>query len=300
MTTIHLNKLSGQWQSTNYAMSLSKSRIIRLCYTNKEEAISVGFWDRFCDLFRPEKKARVLAAVWDFIHAADNNVSGKMGTLLPENAIKTFLLLKDLSDKPDAFVAELKMITQEQGRYYLLANFRINNNMLCHVPFSFTNEAEMGNWIRSNTFIRTEKCNDNNELTKQILEIAVQNGINLRKINLEKAILRQINLISAKLPNANLRNADLRYNDLRSANLQDADLQDADLRDADLRDADLQNADLRNADLRGAKLDGIKNLQGFYLKGAKMKGATYNGKPLTSENIKAYFPDAIPQFINWE
>ncbi|KAB3085331.1 hypothetical protein F9222_24065 [Escherichia coli] len=290
MTTIRLNKLGGQWQHINYAMSLSNTRIYRLCNSaNKAAAISVGFWDRACDLFRPEKKAHVLAAVWDFIHSADNNGSGNEETLLPEKARKAFLRLKDLSDKPGVFVAELEITKREYGQYVLQAVFRINNEMVGNTPHYFTDEMEMKSWISNNPFIKAEKCYDNNELTKQILESAVRNGIGLRNIHLENVNLRGANLQGANLQRARLQSADLR----------EAKLQKARLRGAHLQGTRLQGANLQGADLRGASLGGPL-LQGTRLGRARMKGSTYNGEPLTRENISRFLTDAInTDMIDW-
>ncbi|KAB3084855.1 hypothetical protein F9222_24780 [Escherichia coli] len=285
MTTIRLNKLSEQWKHINYVMSLSNTRINRLCNsTNKEEAISVGFWDRFCDLFRPEKKAHVLATVWDFIHAADNNASGNEETLLPEKAIKAFRRLKDLSDKPDAFVAELEMTKQEQDQYGLWADFRINNETVGRTKHSFTDETEMKNWISNNTFIRTEKSSNNNELTKQILESAVRNGIGLYNIRLE---------------NVNLRGANLRRANLWGANLQGADLRGADLRGANLWGTLLRGADLQGVNLQGTDLQGVC-LQGAKLARAKMKGTTFHIVPLATRNITQFLTGAVnTDMVDW-
>jgi len=105
---------------------------------------------------------------------------------------------------------------------------------------------------------------------RELVEVAVKKGANLRyadlrSANLYSADLRYANLQyadlrSADLRYANLQYADLRYADLCSAdlcyaNLQDANLYSADLRYADLRSANLRSADLRSADLCSANLD---------------------------------------------
>ncbi len=75
MTTIRairLNLLRDEWQ--NKVMNLNDTQIHRLWNSTREEATALKFWDRFCDLFRPEKKADVLAAAWDFIHMEDQYI----------------------------------------------------------------------------------------------------------------------------------------------------------------------------------------------------------------------------------
>ena len=72
---------------------------------------------------------------------------------------------------------------------------------------------------------------------------------------------------------ANLRDADLRGLNLGDINLRGAILGGADLRGSNLEDINLRGADLGNVDLDGVNLQGA-NLQGVKLQGAKLQGAT--------------------------
>ncbi|KAB3084385.1 hypothetical protein F9222_25340 [Escherichia coli] len=310
MTTIHLNQSDEKWRDKTCTMNPSVPGIKRLCNnTNKDDEISLGFWDRFCDLFRPEKKADVLAAVWDFMYTAD--AADNDPILLPENKekkIRAFLRLKELSDKPESFITELNMTEKGQAGCTLRIDFRIKNEPIGNTEHSFTNSDKMKTRTGDNQLINNNNDN-NNKLIQQILESAVRNGIDLHDISLENVSLAGPSLEHARLRNARLAHislvqavlyqADLRHADLRNADLRNADLRHADLRNADLRHADLQGADLRYADLRRADLGGVNNLHGPQLTFARMKEAMYNNVPLTPGNIGTYFPDVFPQFISW-
>ncbi|KAB3086143.1 hypothetical protein F9222_22860 [Escherichia coli] len=278
MTTINLNQLKQEWQNINYAMSLSDARIKRLCNsTNKEDAISVGFWDRFCDLFRPEKKANVLEAVWNLIHSADNNAPEneetlppkKAETFLPEKAktipldktINVFLRLKRLSNKPDTFVTELEITKQGQDQYDLRAVFKINNEIVGDKTHRFEKPNTMKSWIGNNQFIRNEnKDSDNNELTQQILKSAIENNIDLHNISLTGVDLTGANLTGANLTKTNLM----------------------------------------KANLEKVVLTKTTNLTKTELAAAKMSKATYDNVELTKENIERYLSDAInPGVVMW-
>ncbi|EEW3159101.1 hypothetical protein ID263_004916, partial [Escherichia coli] len=50
------------------SVKLNESRIGRMSGANHDEAVYMGFWDKFCDLFRPEKKKDVLESVWALLH----------------------------------------------------------------------------------------------------------------------------------------------------------------------------------------------------------------------------------------
>ncbi len=302
MTTIHLNQSDEKWRDKTCTMNLNVSWIKRLCNsTNKDDEISLEFWGRFCGLFHPEKKDDVLTAVWDFMYAADNGP-----ILLLEHKIKAFLRLKELSDKPESFITELNMAEKGQTTCVLRVDFRIKNEPVGNTEYNITNSDKMKTTTGDNQFIK----NNNNELIRKILESAVRNGIDLHDIGLENASLAGSRLESARLRNARLAHislvlavlyqADMQGVDLRHADLRHADLRHADLRYADLRHADLRYADLRYADLRYADLGGGNNLHGSQLVFARMKGAMYNNVPLIPENIGAYFPGVIPQFISWE
>ena len=311
MTTINLNQLKTEWRDINYAMSLSNARIKRLCNsTNKDDAISVGFWDRFCDLFRPEKKADVLATVWDLIHSADNNAPGNEETLPPKKAeplppekaetflpekvetipldktINVFLRLKRLSNKPDTFVTELKITKQGQDQYDLRAVFKINNEIVGDKTHRFENTETMKSWIGNNQFIRNEnKDSDNNELTQQILKSAIENNIDLHNISLTGVDLTGANLIGI---------------DLTGANLTGADLSRADLTGANLTGANLTKTNLMKAKLEKVVLTSTTKLIKTELAAAKMSKATYDNVELTKENIEKYLSDAInPGIVMW-
>lgn len=290
MTTIHLNQSDEKWRDKTCTRNPSVPRIKRLCNkTNKDDEISLGFWDRFGDLFHPEKKADVLAAVWDFMYtadAADNDL-----ILLPEdkeNKIRAFLRLKELSDKPESFITELNMTEKGQTGCTLRIDFRIKNEPVGNTEHSFANSDKMKTRTGDNQLINNDNDN-NNKLIRQILESAVRNGIDLHDISLENA-----SLAGPRLEHARLRNARLAHISLVQAILYQADLQGA-----DLRYADLQGADLRYADMRRADLGGVNNLHGPQLTFARMKEAMYNNVPLTPGNIGTYFPDVFPRFISW-
>ncbi|HAJ7145491.1 TPA: hypothetical protein HNO27_24585 [Escherichia coli] len=309
MTTIHLNQSDEKWSDKTCTMNPSVPRIKRLCNnTNKDDEISLGFWDRFCDLFRLEKKADALAAVWDFRYTAD--AADNDSILLPENKenkIRALLRLKELSDKPESFITELNMTEKGPAGCTLRIDFKIKNEPVGNTEHSFTNSDTMKTRNGDNQLINNN--DNNNKLIRQILESAVRNGIDLHDISLENISLAGPRLEHARLRNARLAHislvqavlyhADLRHADLRHADLRYADLRHADLRHADLRHADLRHADLRYADLRRADLGGVNNLHGPQLTFARMKAAMYNNVPLTHGNIGTYFPDVFPQFISW-
>ncbi len=92
------------------------------------------------------------------------------------------------------------------------------------------------------------------DLRSADLSFADLRSADLRYANLSSADLSFADLSSADLSSANLRYADLSSANLRSANLSYADLRSADLSSADLSFADLRSADLRYADLRSANL----------------------------------------------
>ena len=313
MTTIHLNQSDEKWRDKTCTRNSSVPRIKRLCNkTNKDDEISLGFWDRFGDLFHPEKKADVLAAVWDFMYTADAaDAADNDLILLPENKenkIRAFLRLKELSDKPESFITELNMTEKGQTGCTLRIDFRIKNEPVGNTEHSFANSDKMKTRTGDNQLINNDNDN-NNKLIRQILESAVRNGIDLHDISLENTSLAGPRLEHARLRNARLAHislvqailyqADLQGADLRYADLQGADLRHADLQRADLRYADLQGADLRYADLRRADLGGVNNLHGPQLTFARMKEAMYNNVPLTPGNIGTYFPDVFPRFISW-
>ena len=158
MTTIHLNQSDEKWRDKTCTMNPSIPRIKRLCNnTNKDDEISLGFWDRFCDLFCPEKKADVLAAVWDFMYTADAVDNDPI--LLPENKIRAFLRLKELSDKPESFITELNMTEKGQAGCTLWINFRIKNEPVGNTEHSFTNSDKLKTKTGNNQLINN---NDNN------------------------------------------------------------------------------------------------------------------------------------------
>ncbi|ELS5707887.1 hypothetical protein R5P42_004906, partial [Escherichia coli] len=55
-------------QSESKSVTLNESRIGRMLSGNHDEAVYMGFWDKFCDLFRPEKKKDVMESVWTLLH----------------------------------------------------------------------------------------------------------------------------------------------------------------------------------------------------------------------------------------
>ncbi|KAB3085049.1 hypothetical protein F9222_24565 [Escherichia coli] len=264
------------WISNNQLDPVHKLKMLESVTRNGIDPHSVSFWNRFCNLFCPEKKAEVLEAVWNFIHSADNNSSGNEETLLPKNAIEAFRRLRKLSNKHDAFNTELEMTKQEQGRYVLQTVFRINDEMVKNATHEFTNTDTMKSWISNNRLDPLQQ--------QEILESAVRNDIDLQGIHLNHS-LWMAKLQKAKLQKATLANIDLRG---------------ADLRGADLRGADLRGANLWGADLRGAQL-GDNEITWATMAKVKMKGATYNGKALTRENFSQYLTGARnTHLIDWD
>ncbi|MWT74249.1 hypothetical protein GQM18_25450, partial [Escherichia coli] len=54
---------------------INNSRINHMLSGNKEEATHMGLWDKFCDLFRPEKKADVLENMYNLLYPHDSSAS---------------------------------------------------------------------------------------------------------------------------------------------------------------------------------------------------------------------------------
>ena len=92
------------------------------------------------------------------------------------------------------------------------------------------------------------------DISKEELNIILDNSRNGEYADLSSANLRYANLRSANLRYANLRYANLRSANLRSANLSSANLRYADLRYANLSYANLRYANLSSANLRYADL----------------------------------------------
>ena len=116
-------------------------------------------------------------------------------------------------------------------------------------------------------------------------------GLNLGDINLRGAILGGADLRGSNLEDINLRGADLANVDLRNVNLRNADLGDVNLRgsnlgDVNLRGVDLGNADLRDVNLRGADLGGDVNLGGVNLRGADLGNVDLEGVNLQGANLQ--------------
>jgi hypothetical protein len=95
---------------------------------------------------------------------------------------------------------------------------------------------------------------------------------NTMKEVVDVAVKQGISLTSADLTSANLSGADLSGADLRGANLSNANLRGASLSDANLGGADLRNADLGGANFNGAHFSGA-NLIGVNLSYANLNGA---------------------------
>src|ERR1043165_4007430 len=143
------------------------------------------------------------------------------------------------------------------------------------------------------------------ESLKLAVELAVEQGADLRDADLRDANLGDANLRGADLGDANLRGADLGGAylggaDLGGANLGDSNLGDANLGDANLRGADLGGADLGGANLGGADLGGADlrgadlgdsdlggaDLGGAYLGGADLRGADLGDSRLRGADLR--------------
>ena len=88
---------------------------------------------------------------------------------------------------------------------------------------------------------------------KQLVELAVAQGISLTYANLEGANLTDADLYEANLTGANLYEANLTGANLTGANLTRANLEGANLTDAYLYEANLTRANLTRANLTNTK-----------------------------------------------
>lgn len=245
------------------SVTLNESQINRLMTRNKENALYIGYWDRFCDLFRQQKKAKVLEVFWNLMHPSQNDGSPTESGSREElkDTLEAFQRLRVLSDHLELFVA--KLTTEKEwgrGKHFVHVDFSINGVPVRKMDFGSTDGADLSVFNLNMTYL----------VNADLI------GSNLRGAALVNADLANADLTNADLTGANLTEAWLTCTNLAGANLSNTNLTEAVLSGADLRWTDLTGASLREADLTNTKLS----------------GATYNKVPLTQENFSHYFPSA--------
>ena len=117
---------------------------------------------------------------------------------------------------------------------------------------------------------------------RELVELAIKEGISLAYSDLQGADLRFSNLRYSDLQYSNLRYSDLQYSDL-----QYSDLRYSDLQGADLRFSTLQYSNLRYSDLQGATLQ-YSNLQDSNLQGASLFCSIGNGIEIITIVMEKY------------
>ncbi|EJP7814188.1 hypothetical protein NY904_004545, partial [Escherichia coli] len=98
MVNLHLN---------NRNIPLSESRVSRMLTGNRDDALYMGFWDKFCDFFRTNgnKKAEILEYVWDFLNVNNSQASPEDIAETDEvknqlnRSVRLFNKLKELADQ---------------------------------------------------------------------------------------------------------------------------------------------------------------------------------------------------------
>lgn len=190
----------------------------------------MALWDEICDLFRLEKKADALAALWNVIHPENNNGTAPEWGLSDE--VATF-------HRTSGVFARLTAMCDDAAGRTSRSVIRTGDRL--HVTFCLGNRPVM-------VYLFSPRRDENGR--------ADLRGVNFAGDDLHGADLSRAKLNGAHLFRSDLSGADLFMADLSGADLFRADLRRADLRFANLSYADLQGADLRGADLHGAKLIG--------------------------------------------
>ncbi|MED9356541.1 hypothetical protein RCN48_00865, partial [Escherichia marmotae] len=60
----------------SFPVTLNEFRTGRTLSGNHDAAVCTSFWDKFCNLFRPEKKRDVQESVWALLHPKNEENGG--------------------------------------------------------------------------------------------------------------------------------------------------------------------------------------------------------------------------------
>ncbi|MFP2428842.1 pentapeptide repeat-containing protein [Enterobacter ludwigii] len=213
-----------------YSLNLSADRATGFLEGNRTKALHMGLWDKICDLFRLDRKALALEALWNIMYPENN------GGAAPETGegngvsdeVKNF-------NRGAATFARLADLCDDVGNRTVGKKVSLTGDVLV-VTFSLGDRPVM------RYRINPQRDNDGR--------------MDLRGINFPRADLREVNLRRADLYKANLWLADLGGADLREVNLRRADLYKANLWLANLDGADLDGADLDGATMPDGNISG--------------------------------------------
>ena len=230
-------------------ITLSDERVIKLLSEDKSGALYMGPWDKLRDRFRPEKKADVLAALWDFMHPQDAPaMAGASEQVATYNrASEAFNRLASLCETKvtprrtvlvDGVTVQVTFSLGEQkvALYQFTAAPSFSGSGGPDLRVADLTGADFGE----------------SDLSRADLSWADLSGAHLSGANLAEAILAGADLTVATLTGATLTGADLRWADLSWANLTGADLSKARLSGTDLRRTNLMKANLLGAEMTDA------------------------------------------------
>ncbi|EJP7814121.1 hypothetical protein NY904_004457 [Escherichia coli] len=114
---------------------LSESRINRMLSGDRDQALYMGFWDKFADLFRGiggHKKAEILGCVWNLLNTnpttPENSVQTE-GDIL-KRSIHIFNQLKEFADPVYKNLFKIYMINDTVDITLMKVSFTIGGNLL--------------------------------------------------------------------------------------------------------------------------------------------------------------------------
>lgn len=257
-SSLHLPVYSG-----NNTYHISNMRLKRLLSNDKEEALYMGLWDRFCEFFREDKKAPVIEALYDFLHNS-KFYNDKSLSYTPTEEVRycpsavtdynnrclMFERLRELTISGKEHCLQRKVTFSDNVMY---TQFRINglcigSNKICEIPrtgkngldlrgFNFSWADLSGNVLKS---VNLQNVNlshsilintvlDDADLSNTCLDYANMRSTEMPGVNLSGARLFRAKIINAQLILANLNNAILELAEIRDTNFYNADFSDIQL-----------------------------------------------------------------------
>ncbi|EJP7814193.1 pentapeptide repeat-containing protein, partial [Escherichia coli] len=127
---VRMHARDGSWD-----IRLNESRINRMLSGDREQALYMGFWDKFGDFFRGiggHKKAEVLEHVWDLLNTnqttPENSVQTEGDKL--KRSVHIFNKLRELADPAYQRVFNVRITGNTQNCPYLHVEFRIGDTLL--------------------------------------------------------------------------------------------------------------------------------------------------------------------------
>ncbi|MED9349830.1 pentapeptide repeat-containing protein, partial [Escherichia marmotae] len=114
---------------------------------NHDEAVYMGFWDKFCDLFRPEKKKDVLEAVWTFLQQKneENGESPEPGSREELSCmLSAFRKLRSFADSERRNDFRIKMVSDwSDGCCKWTTTFTVGDNCVSSQCMHFRENIDL-------------------------------------------------------------------------------------------------------------------------------------------------------------